>query len=103
MGYDRRIEFYREKVKQELSELAEYMGQKRYKFYLQMVDTIEDYEELRELAELELQLNMVKYIKDEIQNPLDTEGTQIRELNMALDSEYRAKGQRSKRARDNCS
>lgn len=66
-----------------------------------MVDTIEDYEELRELAELELQLNMVKYIKDEIQNPLDTEGTQIRELNMALDSEYRAiEEQKDKEAKE---
>ncbi|MEM4385394.1 MAG: hypothetical protein QXD03_02465 [Candidatus Anstonellales archaeon] len=60
---DRRVYLYREYIKSVLEAIKEDIGENRYKLYVAIVDNCDDFEELRELAELEMQLDTIAYIR----------------------------------------
>ena len=59
---DRKIVFFKNYIKSQIASLRDSLGEARYNLYLATVDSIEDYEELKELAELELQIEYAKLL-----------------------------------------
>ena len=77
---ERKIEFFKNYIKSQIASLRSNMGEARYNLYLATIDEIDDYEELKELAELELQINYAKYMEDNVINPLKNTGEDIKSL-----------------------
>ena len=60
---DARVEFFRNRIKNRLKELHPYMAPEKAKLYDLMLDDCDSYDELREMAELDMQFKLAQYIK----------------------------------------
>lgn len=69
--------FLKNKIKGKLSEVADQMGKYQYKLAVALVEDCNDPEELKEMAELSLQMDFFSYVKNEI-DPL------LQEMNMTI-------------------
>lgn len=83
---DRKLIFFKNKINQALDNLRQDIGELRYKLYKEMVKQCNDYEELKEMAELEMQIDSVNYTKEAIKNKLSEHNTDVRTLRRELES-----------------
>lgn len=74
-----RVSFYQRMILRKLGEVRESLGETRYRIYRETVEQSTDFEELRELAELELQIDLMKYTQ-EIQASLKAQGVTVEDL-----------------------
>lgn len=72
--------YFKEKIKKELDSIKDEIGELRYNLYINMVDTCNNYDELREMAELELQIDFLKYTKEAIKDKLQQRDVNINDL-----------------------
>lgn len=77
----RRLQYFKVKIKDTLAKIADDIGKLRYELYVAMVDKCDDYSELREMAELEMQLQFIEYTKGNIEQPLRDRQVDISDLN----------------------
>ena len=77
MSNQKGIDFLKNRIKARLAEVSDQMGKYRYKLYIAMVDECNDFEELKEMAELDLQMDLFDYVRHEINPMLD-------ELNLSI-------------------
>ena len=74
------IDFLKNRIKERLASVADQMGHQRYKLYLAMVEDCNNFNDLREMAELDLQMELFDYVKDEVQPKLDAMGMSVSDL-----------------------
>lgn len=87
---DKKLVFFKEKIKNILTEYREEIGQLRYELYIELVEKTNDYEELVQMADLEMQIDMLKYIKNNIKSPLEERRVEISDIKQALnESKYK--------------
>ena len=80
---DKRTEFLKHKIYEKLDYMKDGLGDTRYKLYKQIVEACDDFEELRSIAEMELQIDMYEYVKSEIQPLVENEaGEHVRTSNI---------------------
>lgn len=77
---EKQLEFFKEKIIQTLSEVRNDIGETRYSLYVQMVLQCNDYDELKEMAELEMQLDSIAYTKQSIKDKLTKQSVDIKDL-----------------------
>ena len=78
LEHDKRLTFFKDRIKKQLYSLKECIGETRYKLYIATVEECDDYTELREMAELELQVGAIEYTNSLKEKLADN--------NMSLDS-----------------
>lgn len=82
MTEDQRLEFFKDFIKEKLQGLKEDIPARRYRLLLAVIDDCDDYNELREMAELDMQIDLFEYTKTEISPKmaqLNMEMAEIRE------------------------
>lgn len=83
---DQRLQFYKARIKEKLADIKDDLGPLRFKLYNAMVDECDDYEELREMAELEMQLELLDYTRNEITGRLLAEQINIADIKKAANN-----------------
>lgn len=86
---ENRLRFFKEKIKEQLELIKDDLGALRYKLYIAMVDECNNYDDLRDMAELEMQINMIEYTRKEIKSKLTESNTDIKELRLVCDENYK--------------
>ena len=71
------ILFLKNRIIARLGEVKDLLGPYRYKLYIAMVEECNDFNELRDMAELDLQMDMFDYVRNEIE-------PKMAELNLSL-------------------
>lgn len=85
----KKIQFFKEKIKNRLTELRPYMSDVKYRMYMSVIGDCKDLDELREMAEMDLQFNMVKYL-NELTDKIKLSDTSIDELEAVINQNTRA-------------
>ena len=85
----KRIQFFKDKIKHRLTELRPYMSDVKYRMYMSVIGDCKDLDELREMAEMDLQFNMVKYL-NELTDKIKLSDTSIDELEAVINQNARA-------------
>lgn len=75
---DKRLEYFKKHIKEKLESVKDDIPDRRYRLWIAAIDDCEDYDELREMAELDMQLDMFEYTRNEI-NP------KLQRLNLEMD------------------
>ena len=75
---DKRLEYFKKHIKEKLESVKDDIPDRRYRLWIASIDDCEDYDELREMAELDMQLDMFEYTRNEI-NP------KLQRLNLEMD------------------
>ena len=83
----KQLNFYKNRIKQQLDNIRSDIGDLKYELYIKMVDGCEDYYELLEMAELEMQIDFLNYTKGNIMSKLEKENITVRDLKEAIDNE----------------
>ena len=86
---ERKIQFFKDKITARLEELRDLMPEIKYKLYRTMIEDCDSYDEIREMAELDLQFNMIKYV-NELKDKLKDNNTNIEELEAVTNKNVRA-------------
>ena len=86
---ERKIQFFKNKITARLEELRDFMPEIKYKLYKTMIDDCDSYEEIREMAEMDLQLNMIHYV-NELKGKLKDNNTNLEELEAVTNKNTRA-------------
>lgn len=86
---ERKIQFFKNKIKARIEELRDFMPEIKYKLYKTMIEDCDSYDEIREMAELDLQFNMIHYVKD-LKDKLKDNNTNIEELEAVTNKNVRA-------------
>lgn len=76
----RQLNYFREKIQRDLAEIRGDIGEVRYKSYISMANECNDYEQLKEMADLGLQIQMVYYIRTSIRERLQQLGISLEDL-----------------------
>ena len=93
---DKKLEFFKNKILEQLKELKDEIPEMRWNLWVSSVEMCDDYEALREMAELDMQLDMFEYTRNEINPKLEKlnvsiqdvrEGKPLNDLNK-IDDEY---------------
>ena len=84
-----KVLFFKNKIKNRIEELKPFMSDLKYKLYISMIEDCDNLEEIREMAELDLQFNMIKYVRD-LDNKLKLSDTNIEELEAVANRNNRA-------------
>lgn len=74
-----KLEFFKQFIKEKLEKIREDIPARRYRLLLAVIDDCDDYNELREMAELDMQIDLFEYTKTEI-NP------KVQQLNLDMDT-----------------
>lgn len=74
-----KIDFYKKRIMERIDSVKDYMSNTKYRLYKSMVENCNDYNELLDMAEIDLQVTMFKYIQD-LQSKLENYGTNVSEL-----------------------
>lgn len=80
-----KMKFYKDRIISKIDEIKDSITDTKYRLYKSMIDNCDDYEELLNLAEIELQIEMFVYI-EELHNKLEKMGTSVDELKSAGES-----------------
>lgn len=86
---ERKIQFFKNKITARLEELRDFMPEIKYKLYKTMIEDCDSYDEIREMAELDLQFNMIHYV-NELKDKLKDNNTNIEELEAVTNKNVRA-------------
>ena len=84
-----RVKFFKNRIVARLEELRPYMSDVKYRLYQSMIADCTSLDEIREMAELDLQFNMIKYLKD-LEDKLKLSDTNIEELEAVTNQTTRA-------------
>ena len=76
----KQLAYFKEKIKHELEKIREDIGDLRYNLYVATVDQCDDYDQLREMAELEMQIDFIEYTKTFIKDRLHEKSVDIQDL-----------------------
>ena len=76
----KQLAYFKEKIKHELEKIREDIGDLRYNLYVATVDQCDDYDQLREMAELEMQIDFIEYTKAFIKDRLHEKSVDIQDL-----------------------
>lgn len=76
----KRIQFYKELIKHKLDGIRDIIGDLKYRVYLGVVEECNDYNELREIAELDMHIEFVEYVKKHILDKLNEDEVSIDDL-----------------------
>ena len=79
------IDFFKQKIKERLKQIKDDIPEIRYKLWIASIDACDDYNSLKEMAELDMQIEMFNYTRNEI-NP------KIERLNLEIEKLRRANG-----------
>ena len=71
------VEFLKNRILNWLNQVKDLLGPYRYRLFVAMVEECNDFDELRDMAELDLQMDLFDYVRDEIEPKLE-------ELNLSL-------------------
>ena len=74
-----RINFFKNKIKDRLEELRPYMSDIKYRLYKTMIEKCSSLDEIREMAELDMQFSLIKYLK-ELEDKLKSRDISLDEL-----------------------
>lgn len=85
----KQLNFYKNRIKQQLANIRSDIGELKYELYIKMVDICEDYHELLEMAELEMQIDFLKYTNGNIMDKLEKDNITVRDLKEAIDRDAR--------------
>ena len=80
MENEKKLSFFKERIKEKLEQIREDIPEIRYKLWIASVDACDDYNELREMAELDMQLDLFEYTRNEINPKLEQLNMNITEL-----------------------
>ena len=86
----KQLNFYKNRIKRQLESIRGDIGELKYELYTKMVDGCEDYYELLEMAELEMQIDFLNYTNGNIMNKLEKDNITVRDLKEAIDNDNRA-------------
>ena len=86
---ERKIQFFKDKITARLEELRDFMPEIKYKLYKTMIEDCDSYDEIKEMAELDLQFNMIKYV-NELKDKLKDNNTNLEELEAVTNKNVRA-------------
>jgi hypothetical protein len=89
MEEEQRILFFKNKIREVLTKYRDEIGEVRYTLYMEMVDKINDYNELKEMADLEMQIDMLKYTREYIKKPLEEKEVDIKGLRSVVEPEMK--------------
>ena len=64
LNNEAQLAFFKERVKNRIEELRPYISDVKYRLYITMIEDCNSIDELREMAELDLQLNLIKYTRE---------------------------------------
>lgn len=85
----KKIEFFKNKIRQRLKELCPYMSDVKYRLYNSMINDCQSLDDIREMAELDMQFSMIKYVQ-ELDDKLKKSDTNIDELEAVTSQNNRA-------------
>ena len=85
----KKIEFFKNKIIQRLKELCPYMSDVKYRLYNSMINDCQSLDDIREMAELDMQFSMIKYVQ-ELDDKLKKSDTNIDELEAVTSQNNRA-------------
>ena len=74
-----KVTFFKNRILKRIEELHPYMSDIKYRLYRTMISDCNSFDEIREIAELDLQFNLIKYIKD-IEYKLEENNTNLHEI-----------------------
>ena len=86
---DKKIVYFKNRILDRLEELRPYMSDTKYRLYIAMVNDCKSFDEIREMADLDLQFSMIKYIK-EVEGKLSDANTNVHELEAVTNQNSRA-------------
>ena len=86
---DARVEYFRNKITNRIEQLHPYMAEEKFVLYKRMIEDCDSFEELREVAEMDLQFNLAIYLKG-IETELSAHDTNTKDLNAVTNSNDRA-------------
>ena len=86
MKEEQRIRFFKNKIREVLTLYKKEIGDTRYSLYMEMVERVNDYNELKEMADLEMQIDMLEYTRDFIKKPLEKKEVEIKDLRNVFDT-----------------
>lgn len=83
MTDNQQLEFFKQYIKERLEKIKGDIPARRYKLLLAVIDDCDDYNELREMAELDMQIDLFAYTKTEISPKLQQLNLEMNELREA--------------------
>ena len=79
------LKYFKEKLNKQLDSVKELLGEYRYKVFSVMVNTCEDYDELKMMADIEMQLDSLEYTKKRVKDRLDKRDVSIKDIKLSTD------------------
>lgn len=79
------LAYFKEKLNKQLDSVKELLGEYRYKVFHMMVNECEDYDELRMMADIEMQLDSLEYEKKRVKDRLDRKDVSIKDIRLSTD------------------
>lgn len=76
---EQKVKFYKNKILKRLDSLEGDIQEDKLNYFRGVINNCDDYEELRFLAELDLQIDFIKYTKSDIQDKLAKQGLSLEE------------------------
>lgn len=86
---DIKVTYFKNKIEKRLEELRPYMSDVKYRLYTSMIKDCTSFDQVREMAELDMQFNMIKYVK-ELEEKLKLSDTNIEELEAVTNQNAKA-------------
>jgi len=83
----KQLNFFKNRILQQLEGIRGDIGELRYELYIKMVEACDNIDELKEMCELEMQIDFLNYTKGNIINKLEQENITVRELKEAIDND----------------
>lgn len=79
------LAYFKEKLNKQLDSVKELLGEYRYKVFHIMVDECEDYDALRMMADIEMQLDSLEYEKKRVKDRLERKDVSIKDIRLSTD------------------
>jgi len=86
---DKKIQFFKNKIIARLDELKPFMSDVKYRLYISIINDCTNIDDIRDMAELDMQFNMIKYV-NEIADKLKLSNTNIGELEAVTNQNIKA-------------
>lgn len=85
---DKKLDFFKNRIRHILEEYKDELGDLRYRLYMEMVNQSNNYEEIKEMADLEMQVDLLEYTKNNIKNPLKKMNVEIKDIKREFNPNY---------------
>ena len=84
---EKKIEFYRNKIIGKLNRLKDGISKEKYDYFCAIVNGCEDFSSLREMADLDMQIDYVNYVRNEIVGELNRRSLTSEDVSMIQQEE----------------